>query len=142
MYSRSKQFGAAATEFALVVTLFFALIIAVIELSRVMYIYSTAIEATRLGARVAAVCSVGDVDKVKARMIWMLPVLTQDTISITYPTTTCSAATCEPVTVKIHDVVINTIIPLVPLTFNLPAFSTSVPSESLDSTNNPICSAP
>lgn len=132
------QRGAAAVEFALVSILFLALVIAVIEFSMLMYVYSTAIEATRLGARIAAVCDVGD-DVVKTRMKWMLSILEPGNIDISYPAAGCSSAACDPVTVRIINLTYRATIPLVPLTFNVPDFATSVPSESLNSADNPIC---
>lgn len=137
--SRRQQRGAAATEFALVSVIFLALVIGVIEFARVMFIYSTAIEATRLGARIAVVCSVNDAAKVKARMKNMLNLLQPSNIDITYPAAGCSAANCDPVTVTIQNLTIQAAIPLVPLTFPVPAFSTSLPAESLDSTDNALC---
>lgn len=133
------QRGAVAVELALVAIVFLALVIAVIEFAQVMYVYASAIEATRLGARIAAVCSVSDVDKVKAKMQNMLSILQPSNISIAYPASSCSAATCDPITVTIQNLTVDAVIPLAPLTFTVPPFSTSVPSESLDSTNNPIC---
>lgn len=134
-----RQRGAAAVELALVSIAFLALVIAVIEFAHVMFVYATAIEATRLGARIAAVCSVSDVNKVKAKMQYMLPLLQPSNITITYPAPGCSATTCDPITVSIQNLTVDATIPLAPLTFPVPAFTTSVPSESLDSTNNPIC---
>ena len=136
---RRQQCGAAATEFALVAVIFLALVIAVIEFARLMFIYSTAVEATRLGARIAVVCSVADEAKVKARMKGMLSILEPANINIAYPAAGCSAASCDPVTVTIQNLTVTAAIPLVPLTFTVPAFSTSLPAESLDSTNNPLC---
>jgi len=134
-----KQRGAAAVELALVAIVFLALVIAVIEFAHVMFVDASAIEATRLGARIAAVCSVSDADKVKAKMQNILPILQPSNITIAYPGSSCSAATCDPITVSIQNLTVDAVIPLAPLTFPVPAFSTSVPSESLDSTNNPIC---
>lgn len=131
-----------ATEFAMILVLFMGLVIGVVEFARVMYIYSTAVETTRLGARIAVVCGSGSAANVKARMVQMLPLLTAGNITITYPAPGCSATTCDPVTVSINNVAVKAAIPLAPLTFNLPSFSTSLPAESLDSTNNSICSAP
>jgi Flp pilus assembly protein TadG len=139
-FFRSRQRGAAATEFAVVAIIFLAMVIAVIEFARLMYIYSTAVEATRLGVRLAVVCSVNDEAKVKARMKAMLPLLEPGNISISYPGGTCSAATCPSVTVRIQNLTVSTGIPLVPLSFPIPDFATSLPAESLDSTDNPICS--
>lgn len=131
--------GAATVEFALLALLFVALVMAVIEFAHVMYVYSSAIAATRLGARVAVVCASADAGKVKARMATILPLLQPSNIVISYPAPGCSAATCEPVTVSIQNVTVTASIPMLPLTFNLPPFSTSMPAESLDSTDNGLC---
>ncbi|MCB1908234.1 MAG: pilus assembly protein [Rhodocyclaceae bacterium] len=133
------QAGAVATEFALIATLFTALVIAVIEFGRLAYVYTSAVEATRLGARVAVVCSVGDVDTVKGKMTAILPLLRASNISITYPAAGCSAAACDPVTVSIQGLTFRAVIPLVPLDFPIPAYTTSLPAESLDSTDNELC---
>lgn len=135
------QRGAATVEFALVVIVFLALVIAVIEFAVLMYVYASAIEATRLGARIAAVCNVTDTAVVKAHMKRMLNILEPENISITYPAGECSVATCDPVTVRIQNLTYQASIPLVPLTFPIPDFATSVPSESLSSTDNPLCGA-
>jgi len=137
--SRRRQRGAAATEFALVSIFFLALVIGVIEFARLMFIYSTAVEATRRGARMAVVCSTSDADKVKAYMKDMLALLEPGNISITYPSPGCSASDCDPVTVTITNLTVNLAIPLVPLSFPVPDFSTSLPAESLNSTNNALC---
>lgn len=134
----ARQRGAAAVEFALVAILFLAMIIAIIEFAMVMYVYSSAIEATRLGARIAVVCDVGDAT-VKARMKNMLSILEPANISISYPASGCSAATCDPVTVRIQNLTYHASIPLVPLDFPIPDFATSLPRESLSSASNPIC---
>lgn len=136
---KSGQRGAAAVEFALAAILFLGLTIGVIEIGMVAYVYSTAVEATRLGARVAAVCDVGDA-QVKQRMQDLLPMLTPDKISISYPAGTCSSTSCDPVTVTIQNLKVTPVIPLVLVDFPVPSFTTSIPSESLNSTGNPICS--
>ncbi len=130
--------GAVSVEFAIASLLFLALVIGVIELGMVAYVYTTAVEATRLGARVAAVCDVGDTT-VKQRMRDILPLLTDDKISITYPTSGCSATSCEPVTVRIQNLTVTPVIPFVSVGFPIPAYSTSVPGESLNSADNPLC---
>jgi len=138
-FSPTHQRGAAAVEFAVASMVFLAMVIGVIEFARLMFIYSTAVEATRLGARVAAVCDKDDAD-VKKRMKGMLNLLEPANISITYPAAGCSATSCDPVTVRIQNLTVATIIPGVPLSFPIPNFVTSIPAESLDSTDNAICS--
>lgn len=134
-----KQRGAATAEFAVVSIVFLALVLAVIEFGRLMFVYSTAVEATRLGARIAVVCGTADVAKVKARMKDMLSILEPANIAISYPASSCSAADCDPVTVRIQGLTIDLAIPLVPLSFAVPDFATSLPAESLSSAGNPLC---
>ncbi|MDD5265890.1 MAG: TadE/TadG family type IV pilus assembly protein [Methylococcales bacterium] len=50
------QKGAAMVEFAMIALLFFALLFGIIEFGRAFFVYNTLVEATRRGARVAAVC--------------------------------------------------------------------------------------
>lgn len=53
-----KEHGIATVELAIVSTFFFWLLLAVIEVGRVMYTMNALNEATRLGARAASVCQV------------------------------------------------------------------------------------
>ena len=134
-----KQRGVAAVEFALIASIFFTLVFGVMEMGRMLFYMNTAAEATRLGARVAVVCDV-NAAVIKTKMINMLGILTAADITISYTPPTCTASTCELVTVSVMKNNIQTFIPFVPLRFNLPAFSTSLPRESLTSANNPVCS--
>lgn len=135
------QQGIVAVEFALIASIFFTVIFAIIEMGRVMYYMNAAAEATRLGARVAVVC---DVDAsgalVKSKMQKLLNDLTLAEISLSYFPESCTASTCESVTVNVSKS-ISTFIPFLPLTFNLPSYSTTLPRESLNSFDgsNPIC---
>lgn len=133
-----RQRGAVAVEFAVTVLLFLSLTIGVIEFARVMFHWSTAVEATRLGARVAVVCDQND-SAVRTRMKHMLPLLQDANIVIQYPSGGCSPSSCDPVTVSLKDVTVRTIIPLAPLSIPLPGLSTSLTSESMDSTDNYLC---
>lgn len=135
---RRHSRGAAAVEFAVASMLFLALAIGVIEFGMVAYVYSSAVEATRLGARVAAVCDVGDAT-VKQHMARILPILTPDKITIDYPSSGCSPMSCDPVTVTIQGLNVRPLIPFVSVTFPVPPFTTSIPTESLTSADNSIC---
>lgn len=138
------QKGVAAVEFALVASLFFTLLIGIMEMGRVMFYWNSAAEATRLGARLAVVCDLSDAD-IKVRMQQMLSVLPANKINIAYEPGSCSVDTCQSVTVSIlPGASIVTAIPFVPLSLTLPPFSTSLPRESMRSTvdglANPVCS--
>lgn len=50
------QRGAALVEFAIIALLFFIILFGIIEFGRAWFTYNTLVEATRRGARVAAVC--------------------------------------------------------------------------------------
>lgn len=56
----SQQHGVAAVEFALVATLFFALLFGIIEFGRLFYVYNTVQEVTRHAAREAVVSQVNN----------------------------------------------------------------------------------
>lgn len=51
-----NQHGAALVEFAIIALLFFMLLFGIIEFARAFFTYNILVEATRRGARVAAVC--------------------------------------------------------------------------------------
>jgi Flp pilus assembly protein TadG len=138
------QRGAAAIEFAIVAGFggFLVLLIGIMELGRVLFYLNTASETTRLGARVAVVCNI-DAPAIKARMNRMLHLLGPDNINVTYNPSGCGQSTCQSVTVSIApNVTVNTFIPFVPISIVLPPFTTTLPRESLDSTNNSLCTSP
>lgn len=135
--------GVAAVEFALVSSVFFMLLFSVVELARLMYLWNAAAEATRLGARTAAVCDLG-ASAVKARVRSLLPMLTDADIDLRYTPAGCAGASCRFVTVRLAPAQpIPTHIPFLPLSVALPAFSTTLSRESLASTvygsSNPVC---
>jgi Flp pilus assembly protein TadG len=138
------QSGVAAVEFALIAPLLFTLLFGIVEMGRVFFYMNTAAEVTSIGARIAVVCNM-DAAVIKTKMRAMLPILTSNSnIVITYLPAGCSNATCTTVTVSIaqgaNKVPITTYIPYVPFSVSLPAYPTTLRRESLDSTNNPICS--
>lgn len=55
---RKKQQGLATVEFAIIGGLMLLLLLAVIEFGRLLFVWNSATEATRRGARVAVVCPV------------------------------------------------------------------------------------
>jgi hypothetical protein len=60
MINKHKQKGAEVVEFAVVALLFFAVLFAIIEFGRALFVWNALTEATRRGARMAAICPVGD----------------------------------------------------------------------------------
>ena len=139
--AKNKQKGAAAIEFALIASIFFTILIGILEMGRVLFYMNSAAEATRLGARIAVVCNMY-APGIRANMRERLNILADNNIEIEYVPGGCSQATCKSITVAITGVNVATFIPFVPdsiSAFELPPFSTSLPRESMDSTDNSLC---
>jgi hypothetical protein len=97
---RSRQLGATAVEFALVFLIFLTFLLAITDFSRMLFTWNAATEATRAGARYAAICD----DKankaaVLAKMQAMLPQISD--IDLDWIPASCTPSTCEGVTVTI-----------------------------------------
>lgn len=137
----NKQNGVAAIEFALIAGIFFTILIGILEMGRVLFYMNSAAEATRFGARIAVVCDMNAAG-IKANMMQRLNILTDQNINVDYLPAGCSQATCKSINVAITGVSVATFIPFVPDSVNaisLPSFNTSLPRESMDSTNNSLC---
>lgn len=137
--------GAAAVEFALTASIFFTLLFAIIEFSRLMLLWGTASEATRMAARMASVCSPGAITEQAARkrVASLLNASGQvsingrtDWLSLTYLPSGCTESTCTLVTARIANVSAKVSIPGVQQTIILPDFSASSPREAMLSTIN------
>ena len=140
---RARQRGTTAVEFAIVVALFLMLLLGMMEMGRMLYYWNAGVEATRLGARVAAVCDIND-SAIKTRMQNILDILPTAQISVSYAPAGCDLNTCTSVTVGVlAGTTVATYIPFVPLALTLPAFSTTLPRESMrsaiDGIANPVC---
>ena len=138
--NRFSQRGVAAVEFALVAALLITLLIGIMEMSRVLFYWNTATEATRLGARLAVVCD-QDAVAIKQKMQAVLGILNSGNITVQYidkDGNSCDPDSCRSVTVSITGLTVSTLIPLVPLNIQMPSFSTTLPRESMDSAN-PDC---
>lgn len=87
-----KQRGVAAVEFALVALLFFTILLAIIEIGRMLFIFNTMQEMTRNGARAAVVRWVDSASQAEIKSIALFygtsmpanPYLTTANITITY----------------------------------------------------------
>lgn len=135
------QRGLATVEFALVGLMFLVLVFGVLELGRALFVWNAVAEATRLGARAAAVCPMGSgLVPLIARYNngegrGPLPAgLTAEHIEVTYLTQD-GTATTNPnntrfVRVQIADYVHELLIPGI-ASITLPPFATTRPRESL-----------
>ena len=101
--------GAAAVEFALVVTVFVASVLATIDLSRWVFAIVSAGEAARSGARTAVVCGLEAGARVRSRMAPWLDGVGGGTVSIQYLPAGCVAQqgsgtpVCTGVSVTVRD---------------------------------------
>lgn len=99
-----RQRGATAVEFALVLLIFLTFLLAVTDFSRMLYTWNAANEATRAGARYAAVCDdTASQAQVLSKMQSVLPAITN--ISLVWEdelgNSSCTPQTCIGVTVTI-----------------------------------------
>ena len=144
---RSLQRGVAAVEFALISTAVFTLLFGVIEMGRMLWTWNAAVEATRLGARLAVVCDVNRAvaAPIKTSMRTRLSTLTNANITISYmnpPDTVdaaCTNATCKAARVTLTGYTHDAILPFGPLSVTLPDFSTTLRKEFMSSAANEIC---
>ncbi len=130
-------------EFALVAALLFTLLFGVIEMGRLLWTWNAAVEATRHGARLAAVCDQND-PRIRAAMTQRLPALSAGQIVITYlnppaADNTCTTADCKAVRVALSGLTHQTLIPFLPLKLALPAFATTQRKEFMNSASNEVC---
>ena len=138
-----RQRGAAAVEMAIVSVIFIMILFGAMEMSRLLWTWNAAAEATRLGARLAIVCDIGDAS-IKTRMGQMLPALTPSNVTIDYlnpgsAPNTCTAATCKSVRVTLAGYTHVPIIPFMALSIPIPTFQTTLTKEFMQSTGNPVC---
>lgn len=163
-----KQHGVATVEFSLIALLFIIILLGIIEFGRALYVYNTLVEATRRGARVAAVCPITDSGRDQIRRITIFDLadgtgtpmlgLTQANIIVSYFKSDMTAIVpSPPLTLPQYDTAATAfvrveidqganrflhqlIIPGLSTIFQVPAIRTTLPSESLGrvSSANPV----
>jgi Flp pilus assembly protein TadG len=141
---KRNQLGATAVEFALVLMLFLMFMLGIVDFSRMLYTWSAANEATRAGARYAAVCdSTGNSAQVLARMQLLMPQI--QNIQLAWNPPSCDPTTCEGVTVTIQNMNYRWISPLAGFITRadipMPGFSTYLTREAMrqDPHSGDIC---
>jgi Flp pilus assembly protein TadG len=143
---KRTQGGAVIIEFALVLLMFLAFLFGIIEASRMLYAWNAATQAARVGARYAVVCADGTATykaAVLQRMKKWAPQIS--TIAIDWSPASCTASTCESVTVSVTGMEYLWLAPI-PSSFNrhipMPSFSTPLRREVMrqDDNSPTICS--
>jgi hypothetical protein len=145
MKSIHKQKGAETVEFAMIALLFFALLFAVIEFSRALFVWNALTEATRRGARMAVICPYQSpipkqvaIFDVIAGSLGTSPIiigLTPDMVNVRY-LNEAGAVEADQTLIKFAEVSITgymhtLLIPLWGSSFTAPEFKTTLPTESL-----------
>jgi Flp pilus assembly protein TadG len=136
----TRQKGIYTVEFAIVGAALFLIVFGAIEVARAMFAYNTIAEATRRGARVAAVCSPGDWATARRAAVFgtadgespILKGLTTgmvDVVAVPDPETGATVAVQVSITGYEHRL----LIPFVNVTLGEEVFTsrTTIPAESL-----------
>ncbi|HEY9446893.1 MAG TPA: TadE family protein [Burkholderiales bacterium] len=128
------QRGATAVEFALVLVIYFAFVLSVVDLSRMLFTWIAASEATRAGARYAVVCdNTGQASVVLGKMRALLPQI--QTASVAWDPPGCDPSSCIGVRVGITSLNFNFMSPMAGLAkltpIAMPTFATYVSREDM-----------
>ncbi|MGH8569861.1 MAG: TadE/TadG family type IV pilus assembly protein [Gammaproteobacteria bacterium] len=136
----TRQKGLYTVEFAIVGAALFMIVFGAIEVARAMFAYNTIAEATRRGARVAAVCSPGDWATARRAAVFgtadgespILKGLTTDMVNVV-PVTDPETGATVAVQVSITGYEHRLLIPFVNVTLGEEVFTstTTIPAESL-----------
>ena len=142
------QRGSTIVEFALVSVLLLTVLLGIMDFGRILFMWNSAAEATRLGARVSVVCQPGAA-RVLADMQKFVP-MTASNLKVDWYVgnninNDCDSTTCTGVAVSITGLKIT---PLSPWTFfgssylDVPGFSTYLPREIMgqDPDSSTVCS--
>ena len=139
-----RQGGATTIEFALVLIMFLAFTLVILDLARMLFTWNAANEATRAGARYAVVCDdTGDASLVLAKMQAMLPQIT--TANIVWDPAGCSPTSCVGVRVAVTGLNFNFMSPMAGLAslgvIPMPGFATYLTREDMrqDPNSATIC---
>lgn len=155
-----REQGVFTVEFAIIAAALFIVLFSVMELARIIWVWNTADEATRRGARVAAVCPINHPAVPEATIFApagsgvsspILQGLTTADVTVQYLDANGNPdnifENIRYVRVAILNYSVTPLIPFVNTTFTLPPFVTTIPSESLgfipnlsDPTADPVCS--
>lgn len=144
---KKYQTGSTIVEFALVAVLFLTVLLGIMDFGRILFMWNSAAEATRLGARVSVVCNKGAA-RVLADMQKFVPI-TSANLKIDWYVgnsinNSCDITTCSGVAVSITGLKITPVSPLTWIGFSsldVPGFSTYLPREIMgqDPESDTVC---
>lgn len=136
---KCRQAGLVTVEFALIGAVFFLVLFGIIEMGRFLFTWNVLDEVTRRAARLAAVCPMAQVDKVRQAAVFnstILSGLTPENVNVQYLdrvfTPTATLEQVLYVRTNIQNFQYQLLIPFLPLDpFDASSFTTTLPSESL-----------
>jgi hypothetical protein len=143
---RRLQQGVTCVEFAIVGAVLFTVMFAVIEFGRALFVANALSESTRRGARLAAVCPIGDTRPAQVAILAdgggasriarnlttanvVVEYLNQAGVALANPAG--SYTQIQYVRVRIVNYTMQLLIPFVMPSFAMPAFTATLPVESL-----------
>jgi Flp pilus assembly protein TadG len=134
---RNDESGATLVEYAIAATVFLTTLFAVLEFGRALWVHNALTDAARRGARYAVLHCNTDQSGVKNVVVYgdsaggtqpIIPDLTTGNVDVTYSTDfTVNQGTA---TVKITNYKFNLVLPLLPKSITMPAYSTTLTAES------------
>ena len=140
-----RQAGASAVEFALIAPLLLTVLIGITSLGHLLFTINLTSEATRAGARMAVVCDI-NANTIRTRIEARVPQLslTNAQVSLQYLPGGCDRNTCQSVVLSLTGVTYTPWSWILPTGIPMPAFTASLPRESLQSVSpagetNPLC---
>jgi Flp pilus assembly protein TadG len=127
-----RERGATAVEFALVLLMFCTFVLAIVDFSRMLFMWNGASEAARAGARYAVVCDdTTHQAQVLAKVQALMPQVSS--VNLAWSPAGCNSSTCTGVTVTIVGLNYRWISPIAGLAARapiaMPTFSTYLPRE-------------
>lgn len=139
MKTRLRQSGTTTVEFAIVGVVLLMVVFGVIEFSRVIFAMNALQEGARRGARVAAVCQVGNATVAETAVLLEMPELSTANVVVEYLDANGvvlgnpggAYGSIAYVRVRIVDYAVELRLPFVSPTFDFPEFASTLPRESL-----------
>ena len=134
--SLRRERGAAVVEFALVAMVYLLLVLGIVAFGIGLYRWNSAVEASRRGARTAAIVAIDDRATIVAEMERVFPQIGDiATVTIeyspdgTFPGAACTLGTCRFVRVSV-DYTLNELVFFLPA-IRMPTYATTYPVEVL-----------
>ena len=147
-----RQEGVATVEFALSFMVFWLAFTAVVEFSRLMFVWGAAAEATQMAVRLSSICDIGATqeERIRNRVEKLVTASGQvdltgrtDWLKFTYFPSGCTKSTCTQVEVGLYDIPARLLLPLPAPTVKLPEFRTRQPRETMSNSigieTNDVC---